>query len=126
MKKQGSNSRRKTQSVLVRVSEAEYSRLSALASAEGTTRAEYLRRRIGQHVEASGGHSEHGGLIETERMLLSNCHRSMGHLAGMMKYTTCKLPPLGMAGRVQAMLDEHHGELQQLQSGLRKLLERLP
>lgn len=122
MARRGSENRRKTHAVLVRLTEAEHARLTGLAAREGATRAEYLRRRM---VDPASHHSAPGVLSETDRVLLAGLTRSMGHLAGLMKFAAVKTPGVGSSVSARSVLDAHHRELQDLQGQVRALLERV-
>lgn len=124
MGKRGSETRRKEQSVLVRLGDAEYHRLSALARAAGVTRAEYLRRLFGgSHllVDDAIGNRQ---FTEADRVLLSSLTRSMGHLAGLMKLAVLKTPGVGPGVTIRSWLQAHREELQDLQAQIRSLLGR--
>lgn len=118
----GSENRQKTHSVLVRLTIAEHERLTALAYREGATRAEYLRRRLGDPASPP---NESGALCESDRVLLAGLARSMGHLAGLMKLTTLRTPAIGPSVSVRAVLATHHRDLQVLQGQVRDLLDRV-
>lgn len=123
MARRGSENRQKTASVLVRLTEAEYRRLTLEAEREGTTRAELLRRRAATPTDDSARVVP--GLGEADRILLANATRSMGHLAGLMKLAVLKSgPAFGRTSRLQSILDAHHDELQALQRQIHHLLER--
>jgi hypothetical protein len=123
MGKRGSETRRKEQSVLVRLDDSDYVRLSNLARRSGITRAEYLRRLIeGDHDREEGGGSSL--LTETDRTLLAALTRSMGHLAGLMKLAMVKTPSVGSGLTIRSVLDAHRQELQELQGQIRALLGR--
>ena len=81
MGKRGSETRRRDHSVLVRLGNAEYNRLCALAQAAGVTRAEYLRRLLGGSHRVVDGAIGNQRFTEADRVLLSSLTRSMGHLA---------------------------------------------
>ncbi|QYO76541.1 hypothetical protein [Devosia salina] len=118
----GSETRRKSHSVLVRLTMAEHDRLTGLADREGATRAEYLRRRM---RDPASPPNESGGLSESDRVLLAGLTRSMGHVAGLMKLTMLKTPAIGPSASVRAILAAHHRDLQDLQAQVRTLLERV-
>lgn len=126
MARRGSENRQKTRSVLVRMTEAEYSGLTLLAEREGANRAEYLRRCIKTQAGAprSPADTSHA-FSDTDRILLSGATRSLGHLAGLMKMAVLKSPALGRSAKLQSILDTHHRDLQALQGQIRALLERL-
>jgi hypothetical protein len=124
MGKRGSETRRRDQSVLVRLGDAEYNRLSALAQAAGVTRAEYLRRLLGgshRVVDDAIGNQQ---FTEADRVLLSSLTRSMGHLAGLMKLAVLKTPGVGPGVTIRSWLEPHRHELQDLQAQIRSLLGR--
>ena len=124
MGKRGSETRRKEQSVLVRLGDAEYNRLSALAQAAGVTRAEYLRRLLGgshRVVDDAFGNRQ---FTEADRLLLSSLTRSTGPLAGLMKLAVLKTPGVGPGVTIRSWLETHRHELQDLQAQIRSLLGR--
>jgi len=88
---------------------AEHDRLTALAGREGTSRAEYLRRRMFDQPLVS---ADAGGLSEMDRILLAGLTRSTGHLAGLMKLAMLKTPAIGPSTSVRAVLASHHRDLQ--------------
>ena len=120
----GSENRQKTASVLVRLTAVEYRRLTLEAEREGTSRAELLRRRAAMPADDIDTAKAAPGLGETDRILLANATRSMGHLAGLMKLAVLKTGPFGRPSRLQSILDAHHDELQAMQRQIRHLLER--
>lgn len=122
MARRGSENRQKTHSVLVRLTMAEHDRLSALADREGANRAEYLRRRMFDPASHSG---DPGGLSEPDRILLAGLTRSMGHLAGLLKLASLKIPAIGPSVTVRSVLSTHNRDLQELQVQVRALLERV-
>lgn len=125
MARRGSENRQKTASVLVRLTAAEYRRLTLEAEREGTSRAELLRRRVAMPTDRTDAAEPLPGLGETDRILLANATRSMGHLAGLMKLAVLKSgPAFGRTSRLQSILDTHHDDLQALQRQIRHLLER--
>ena len=122
MGKRGSEHRQKTKSVLVRVSEADHDRLSKIIEREGGTMAEYLRRRIGEPA-AHDDNSVAKILSESDRLILAQCTRSMGHLAGIMKLAVIILPPYQRPSEIETTLAAHSNELKQLQASLRLFIE---
>jgi hypothetical protein len=125
MARRGSENRQKTASVLVRLTETEYRRLTLEAEREGTTRAELLRRRAAMPADRMDTAEPLPGLGETDRILLAGATRSMGHLAGLMKLALLKTgSTFGRTSRLQSILDAHHDDLQALQRQIRHLLER--
>jgi hemerythrin len=122
MGKRGSEHRQKTKSVLVRVSETDHDRLSKIIERDGGTMAEYLRRRIGEPV-AHDDNSVANMLSESDRLILAQCTRSMGHLAGIMKLAVTTLPPFMRPSEVEANLTTHSDELKQIQAQLRRFVE---
>lgn len=122
MARRGSENRQKDRSVLVRLTEAEYDRLSERAEREGATRAEYLRRRMADPAPADGTAPS---LSEADRAMLAAATRTMGHLAGLMKLAVMKTPGFGTSRSVRSLLEEHHCELQGLQGQIRAILERV-
>ena len=128
MARRGSENRQKVRSVLVRMTETEYQQLTAQAEREGTSRADYLRRHM-RDALSEPGRTDSGDdarvLSEADRILLAGATRSMGHLAGLMKLAVLKTPISGSSASVRSILDEHHGSLQELQSRIRALMERL-
>lgn len=125
MARRGSENRQKTASVLVRLTEAEYRRLTIEAEREGASRAELLRRRAAMPADDFDSAKVASDLGETDRVLLANATRSIGHLAGIMKLAVLKSgPAFGRTSPLQSILDAHHDELQALQRQIRHLLER--
>ncbi len=116
MGKRGSETRRKEQSVLVRLGDAEYNRLSALARAARVTRAEYLRRLFGGSHRVVDDDAGSRQLTEADRVLLSSLTRSIGHLAGLMKLVVLKTPGVGHGVTIRSWLEAHRQELQDLQA----------
>lgn len=124
MARRGSENRQKTASVLVRLTATEYRRLTLEAEREGTSRAELLRRRAAMPADRTDTAELLPGLGETDRILLANATRSMGHLAGLMKLAVLKSgPAVGRTSRLQSILDAHHHDLQALQRRIHHLLE---
>lgn len=119
----GSENRQKARSVLVRLTEVEYDRLTERAEREGATRAQYLRRRMADPVPA---HAPADGtapsLSEADRAMLAAATRTMGHLAGLMKLAVMKTPKFGTS---RSVLEEHHRALHDLQGQIREVLERM-
>lgn len=123
----GSENRQKTRSVLVRMNEGEYGRLTRLSQREGTSRAACLRRRMSDSSTEHGpAGKDYRTLSESDRILLAGATRSMGHLAGLMKLAVLKLPGPGSSASVRSLLEEHSRSLQDLQGRIRALLERQP
>ncbi len=123
MSGRGSENRQKTQSVLVRLTEAEYRLLTHLAELEQASRAEFLRRRIERPASPTPEAPQY--LADTDRIVLANATRSMGHLAGLMKKAVLEGGKLGLVSRTQDLLDAHHRDLQALQAKIRLILDRL-
>ena len=121
MGKRGSEHRQKTRSVLVRLSEREFTRLTGLVENEGTSRAEYFRHRFRMEVSTADGGEPM--LSDHDRAILAGCHRSMGHLAGIMKRAVFELPPHARPGAIETILDDHHRELQAIQKRLLAFLD---
>lgn len=127
MTKRGSDTRKKTRSVLVRLTEAEYSRLSLQAARENASRADLLRRGFvssQQSIRLAASSPVPRGFPEHDRLLLSDAARRIGHLAGLLKLAILKSPAPASSRGVRSFLDEYRAELQQLQSQIRALLER--
>jgi len=125
MARRGSEKRQKTASVLVRMTAADYRRLTLAAAREGTSRAELLRRRAALPANRIDTSELTASFSETDRVLLANATRSMGHLAGLMKLAVLKSgPAFGRTSPLQSLLDAHHDELQALERQIRHLLEQ--
>lgn len=127
MTKRGSETRKKTRSVLVRLTEAEYSRLTVLAAQDNTSRADLLRRSFNsaqQLIRHDTSVLGLQGFPERDRFLLSDASRRIGHLAGLLKLAILKSPTLGPSRGFRSFLDEHRAELLELQRQVRALLER--
>lgn len=127
MTRRGSETRQKTRSVLVRLTEAEYSRLALQAERENASRADVLRRSFVSYQHSSrhaASSPVSQGFPEQDRLLLSDAARRIGHLAGLLKLAVIKSPVPGSGRGVRSFLDEHRAELQELQRQIRYLLER--
>lgn len=125
MGKRGSETRRKVQSVLVRLDDSEHVNLSAAARLAGVTRAAYLRRLLQENTGVRSDETGNGGLLDADRMQLSALTRSMGHLAGLMKLAVMKTPAIGAELTIRTFLDQYRKELQELQGQIRGLLGRI-
>lgn len=122
----GSETRRKTHPVLVRVTEAEYDRLTSDADAAGISRAALLRTRLKTPSKvATTSKSGSAHLSDTDRHLLSALTRSMGHMAGLMKIAAIDSPRHKRESALREAFTTHHRDLQALQREIRALLERL-
>jgi hypothetical protein len=122
MGRRGSEQRQKTRSVLVRVSEADYERLSHIVSRDGGTMADYLRRRIEEPL-LNQGIDKRDILSASDRQILAQCSRSMGHLAGLLKLAVNALPSTTRAEQVMQFVAAQRGELQNRQEQLRAFIE---
>jgi hypothetical protein len=122
MGRRGSEHRQKTKSVLVRMSKADHDRLLKIIELDGGTMADYLRRRIAE-TAAHDDNSVANILSESDRLILAQCTRSMGHLAGIMKLAVTILPPYQRPSEIETTLAAHSNELKQLQASLRLFIE---
>lgn len=125
MARRGSEKRLKSVPVMVRVTESQHARLKQLAALEVATPAEYLRRRIGEPAGVVESGTAPSAISEGDRILLASATRTIGHLAGLLKHTAFKTPAIGRSAEFRSILDNHHRDLQSLQSRIRALLERL-
>lgn len=123
----GSETRKKTRSVLVRLTEAEYSRLTLQAASENASRADLLRRSFNASrpsIQRKASSPVPHGLPDQDRLLLSDAARRIGHLAGLLKLAVLKSPKPDSSRGVRSFLSEHRTELQDLQRQIKALLER--
>lgn len=122
----GSETRKKTRSVLVRLTEAEYSRLTLQAAHENASRADLLRRSFNASqpsTQRKASSPVPHGFPEQDRLLLSDAARRIGHLAGLLKLAVLKSPKPDSFKGVRSFLGEHGSELQDLQRQIKTLLE---
>ena len=125
MGRSGTNKRQLGNSVQVRLDDLRYEKLTRLAEEEGTGRAEYIRRRVFDRSFNPDLPDTGARLSEADRAMLAHCIRNLGFVAGIMKRAVFELPSRQRYDAIAAVLDTHHDELQDIQSELRKLVERL-
>lgn len=119
----GSGKRNKDSEILVRLDTEQNERLAELALEADVSRQELLRRWIDNSGRTRGPSRKENRLAATDRAALADCHRSMGHLAGMLKRAVFEFPATRRHDEIVRILNQHHDDLQTLQTRLRAFVE---